>query len=180
MKGFVFQEFFDFVDRRFGPDVTEEIIETAELEHDAAYAATGTYPFSDLQKLVGAACRRLDADPADMLRDFGGSVGCAFARGHRDRFDRHDGLFDMLANVEELIHVEVRKLYPEAELPRFQVEARSESQMLLHYRSERKLWDFAKGIIEAAAGHYGETVDVEIARVEGVEDEALIRVVKTP
>ena len=178
MKGFVFQEFFDFVDQKYGPETTEDVIDAAALGHDAAYAATGTYPFADLQKLVGAACRHANA-PADiLLSEFGGSVGCSFARGHAAHFERHQNLFDMLESVDALIHVEVRKLYPEAELPRFEIVERSADQLSMRYISERRLWDFAKGIIEAAAGYFGETVSVEIARSSDSPDEALITISK--
>lgn len=178
MKGLVFKEFFDFVDTRYGPAATEAVLDRADLGHDGVYAATGAYPFEDLGALVGAACAQTGETAEALLRDFGGAVGCSFARGYRAHFEPYNGLFEMLENVDGIIHVEVRKLYPEAELPRFFVERRSAEELVLLYCSERRLWDFAKGIIEAAAGYYGESVRVRVEPRETEADAARITVSK--
>jgi len=70
-------------------------------------------------------------------------------------FTRAAGLFDFLASVEHHIHVEVRKLYPDAELPTFIIEARSERQMSMIYHSPRRLGALCEGLIAGSARQFG-------------------------
>ncbi len=65
-----------------------------------------------------------------------------------------------MMNVESYVHVEVRKLYPDAELPYFECEAPDEKHMVMTYRSTRPLADLAEGLIAGCAAHFGETIDI--------------------
>jgi hypothetical protein len=60
-----------------------------------------------------------------------------------------------------VIHVEVLKLYPDAELPSFRVEQRGDDTMTLTYRSNRHMSPLAVGLIEGAAAHYGRRVHID-------------------
>jgi len=66
-----------------------------------------------------------------------------------------DDAFAMLAGIDALIHVEVLKLYPEAELPRFDVSRPDERTLVLDYRSPRCMDDLAHGLIEGCVAHFG-------------------------
>ncbi|HXV07532.1 MAG TPA: heme NO-binding domain-containing protein, partial [Burkholderiales bacterium] len=55
---------------------------------------------------------------------------------------------------------EVRKLYADAELPRFAVLERKPNSMVLLYESPRHFADLAEGLIGACARHYGETLSI--------------------
>lgn len=168
--GLVFREYLEFLDRELGEGFTEAVIDDVELSSGGAYASTGNYPFEEMQRLVGATCRHGGMAAEHLLAEFGKSVGCSFARGYGHYFEARSDLFDLLAHVDNHIHVEVRKLYPEAELPSFEVRARDANSMVLVYRSSRKLHELARGVILAAAGFYGQQVEVEIAVNEAPDD----------
>jgi hypothetical protein len=57
--------------------------------------------------------------------------------------------------------VDVIKLYPDAELPEFETLSTTDDQIVLKYTSERKLGDFAKGLLTKSAEHFNEKVKVE-------------------
>ena len=135
-------------------------MDRSDLSTGGVFAATGTYPFSDMQALVGSARAVTGTPVSDLLDHFGRAVGASFAAGYRAHFDEAGSLFELLSRVESHIHVEVRKLYPEAELPSLEVVHRDDDRMTLAYVSSRGLEEFARGIILAAAGHFGETVEV--------------------
>ena len=69
-------------------------------------------------------------------------------------------MFSFLNSIDQYIHPEVLKLYPDAELPRFQSEIKSDNEMVLNYMSSRKMSDLAIGLIKGAANYFEEDVDV--------------------
>ena len=68
--------------------------------------------------------------------------------------------FDFLEGVEDYIHVEVRKLYPNDQLPRFDVSRPDPGSMVMIYHSTRHLEDVAEGLIEGCLKHYGEACGI--------------------
>ena len=60
MKGIVFTELVDFIERHTSVPVTESIICEAELENDGAFTSVGNYPHTEAIKLVMSASERLE------------------------------------------------------------------------------------------------------------------------
>jgi hypothetical protein len=69
-------------------------------------------------------------------------------------------------SVEGYIHVEVRKLYPDAEFPSFRTHARNNSTLEIDYRSCRPLAPLAEGLILGASDYFREPVSVDQRRHE--------------
>jgi hypothetical protein len=160
MKGVVFTEFLDHVRAEFGEDMVDDIIEAAELPSQGAYTSVGTYSHGEMLSLCAALSERIDVAVPVLVREFGERLSDAFARDFPDFYRRAGNLFDFLASIEEHIHVEVRKLYPDAELPRFVVELRSETRLVLRYESPRPLGHLSEGLILGSARRYGVLVSV--------------------
>lgn len=160
MKGIVFTEFLEFVEDQMGADMVDAIIDDCELSTGGAYTSVGTYPFSELRDLLMALVARSGADPAALLRGFGHKLCTTFTAGYGQYFDAARSLFDFLASIDDHIHVEVRKLYPDAELPSMRIAERSADRLLLDYRSDRGLEALAEGLIQATSDYYREPVDV--------------------
>jgi len=68
--------------------------------------------------------------------------------------------FDVLYALDDMIHRQVRGLYPDAELPRFDVIERSAKRMVVIYSSKRHFADLAEGLIRGCAGHFNEKVAI--------------------
>lgn len=160
MKGIVFTEFLEFVEDQMGADMVDAIIDDCELSTGGAYTSVGTYPFSELRDLLMALVARSGADPAALLRGFGHKLCTTFTAGYGQYFDAAQSLFDFLASIDDHIHVEVRKLYPDAELPSMRIADRRADRLLLDYRSDRGLEALAEGLIQATSDYYREPVDV--------------------
>jgi hypothetical protein len=110
--------------------------------------------------------------PADALvKSFGRELFSILADGHRQIMDRFDGCLDMLAGIESIIHRDVRKLYSDAELPRFDVEANSGDHYLrLVYSSSKPFADLAEGLIDGALLHY-DIKDISTVTREDLADD---------
>ncbi|MBI4241193.1 MAG: heme NO-binding domain-containing protein, partial [Candidatus Rokubacteria bacterium] len=66
-----------------------------------------------------------------------------------------------LLTLNDIIHPEVRKLYPGAGVPVFDFDASAPDTLAMGYTSARRFCAFAEGLIEGAAAHYGEEVAIE-------------------
>ena len=166
MKGVVFTEFMGFVEATHGADVVDDIIDDSDLPHGGAYTTVGTYPFQEMQRLVVALCRRTNAGAGDLLKAFGSHLCSRFVVKFPEFFGATDNLFDFLESVDRHIHVEVHKLYADAELPKFRTSSRDERHLGIDYASCRPLESLAEGMIQAAAAHFGEPVVISTRRIE--------------
>lgn len=154
MKGLVFTEFLDLVESAWSPEIADRIIAAAHTSTGGAYTAVGTYDHRELVRMVVALATETGVPVPELLRRFGHHLAARFAERFPGFFRSQPTLFDFLASIDSVIHVEVRKLYPDAELPSFSVAGRDASTLTLVYRSSRHMAPLAQGLIEAVARHY--------------------------
>ena len=160
MKGIVFTEFLEMVEERFSLEVVDGIIERAALPSGGSYTAVGTYPVEEMGRLVTELSAATGAPVPALLHAFGKHLMTRFTQGFPQFFADSTDALGLLERVENVIHVEVKKLYPDAELPSFECTREGPDRVVMVYRSPRRLSDLAAGLIEGCAEHYGEALDV--------------------
>jgi hypothetical protein len=160
MKGIVFTEFLDMVEEKFSIEVAEEIIEAAELPSGGVYTSVGTYDHGEILQLVGHLSRIASADPQTLVMTFGQHLFGRFFKGYPQLFEDVPSAFAFLGSIENHIHVEVKKLYPEAELPTFECSNGKPGHMEMMYRSARPFGDLAEGLILGCFDHFGENIEL--------------------
>ncbi|SFL83603.1 heme NO-binding domain-containing protein [Methylorubrum salsuginis] len=165
MKGVVFTEFLDFVSMTLGSDMADDIIDEAAVPSGGAYTAVGTYAHTEMQALIAALSRLTKTPAAELLGQFGRHLCGRFAATYPEFFAAQPNLFEFLGSANGHIHAEVRKLYPDAELPVFRLSRRGADAIELDYESCRPLEALAEGMIRAAADHYRQPVAIATARV---------------
>ena len=161
MKGVVFTEFLEMVEDSFGFDVADNIIENADLPSGGAYTAVGTYHHSEMVQLVVNLSEETKTPVPKLLHAYGNHLFGQFVAGYGHFFDGITDTYAFMHGIHNHIHVEVRKLYPDSELPEFQHEIVNDKFMTLTYRSERGLADLAEGLLRGCFEHYGESVQIE-------------------
>jgi hypothetical protein len=159
MKGIVFNLLEEVVVRDYGEDTWDALLDAAAL--DGAYTSLGSYADDDLAKLVAAASSQLGLDPTQVVRWFGRNALPLLAERYPQFFDPHASTRPFLLTLNEIIHPEVRKIYPGADVPVFDFDTSSDDVLVMGYHSGRKLCAFGEGLIEGAAEHYGERVVIE-------------------
>lgn len=167
MKGIVFAEFIEMVEEAFSPEVADRVIEGAELESGGVYTAVGTYDHHEILNLVEGLARETEIPAADLVRTFGKHMFGRFHEVHPNFFEGIDSAFAFLEKVENFIHVEVRKLYPDAELPAFTYEHPDPARFVMNYESSRPFADLAHGLILGCIEHYGEDISVDYQDLSG-------------
>jgi Haem-NO-binding len=161
MKGLVFTEFIDMVESKFGYEMMDDIIESSNLASGGIYTAVGTYDHSEMVQLVVGLSTRTQIPVSTLLKTYGKHLFGVFTTSYPLFFKYVDNAFDFFEQIDRYIHVEVQKLYPDAELPKFDTVRPKENVLEMLYQSERKMADLADGLIEAALEFFKETTTVE-------------------
>ncbi|HEU4851002.1 MAG TPA: heme NO-binding domain-containing protein [Telluria sp.] len=170
MKGVVFTEFMEMVESRMGLDMLDRIITEAELPNDGAYTAVGTYDHAELVRLVAALSNATGMSTPELVYMFGEQLFERFSINYSYFFDGADDAFEFLSRIDGVIHVEVRKLYPDAELPTLLCERPAANAMTLTYISPRGFGDLAAGLIAGCIKHFGESVRMARTDLEKVDN----------
>jgi Haem-NO-binding len=158
MKGIMFNLLEEVVIQERGEAAWDEVLDDAGA--DGAYTSLGSYPDSELLKLLAAA-NPDRASPGSDLRWFGRAAMPLLSRRYPDFFIRHGSTRSFLLTLNEIIHTEVRKIYPGSDVPHFDFDSLSASdQLVLRYQSKRRLCGLAEGLIEGAADYFSERVSI--------------------
>ncbi|MCE2949370.1 MAG: heme NO-binding domain-containing protein [bacterium] len=163
MKGMVFTEFLELVERTWSPAMADDLVDACELQSGGAYTSVGTYDHREMVKLVVELAARTGQRPDDVLHWFGGGLFGSLAASFPRFVEGYADALSMLAGIEAVIHVEVRKLYPDAELPVFEVSRQDARTLVLDYRSPRCMDALAHGLIDACVRQFGGGVQVRRA-----------------
>ncbi|MCB0062945.1 MAG: heme NO-binding domain-containing protein [Caldilineaceae bacterium] len=162
MKGMIFTEFLEMVEETFSLEMIDKIIENAALPSGGAYTAVGTYHHSEMVQLVTNLSQETGIAIPTLLQSFGERLFQSFAVKYAHFLEHAPSAFDFLEQLESYVHAEVKKLYPEAELPSFECARCAEHEMTMLYRSHRSLGDVAHGLIIGCFRYFEE--DVQIRR----------------
>jgi hypothetical protein len=172
MKGIVFTEFLELVGRKYGVEVMDLIIEASDLPSGAAYTAVGTYDHGEILALVKNLSKATCVPVAELFKTYGEHLFARFAVRYPQFFANIGSSFEFLDRIEEHIHVEVKKLYPDAELPSIEVHWLSESRIHLAYSSTRPLARFAEGLMRGAIAYFEEKIVVR--EVDAAKDDTFV------
>ena len=162
MKGIVFNLLEQIVVAEHGEEIWEKLLDDAGL--DGAYTSLGSYSDEDLGRLVGAASAALEVPPNEVVRWFGHNALPLFAERYPHLFAAHSHTRSFVLALNNIIHPEVRKLYPGAIVPEFDFDTSDPRGLGMDYYSPRKMCAFAEGLLTGAGNHFGETVDIEQPR----------------
>ena len=166
MKGIVFTEFLELVEDTFGLETVEEIIEKSDLPSNGAYTSIGTYEFSEMLSLISNLSEKTKMSINDLLHTYGLHFFSVIQRDYMSILNNYSDPIDFLSSIESHIHVEVRKIYPDAELPRFEVVDKSDSSLTLIYYSSRSMYAFGLGLMEKAFEHYGRKASISYDKIK--------------
>lgn len=162
MKGIVFTELLSMAENTLGEDVMDDILDRLALSNGGAYTAVGFYPCSELQSIVGAISDHTGQATDRLQHAFGGWMLGRFAELYPQFFHGKTCALEMLESIEGEVHVEVAKLYPDAELPRFSTDRPAPDHLRMRYHSARPLAAFCHGLVEATVAHFGQRARIAV------------------
>jgi hypothetical protein len=171
MKGLIFNEFLEMVEEKFGYEMVDKIISGSNLPNDGAYTSVGTYPHSEMVSLVTNLSKHTKITVPALLENFGQYIFNVFKKNYSRYVECYSNTFELLSNVEDTIHVEVLKLYPEAKLPSIITNVQTDNKMRLLYKSSRGMSDLAKGLIYGCLNHFNEKGEIEEVQIKNDKTE---------
>lgn len=166
MKGIVFTEFLDLVEEKFGLEIVDEIIEKSDLESKGAYTTVGTYKYVEMVALLSNLSALTKINVNDLLKIYGLHFFDVLVKNYGSILNMYKSPLELLSSIEAHIHVEVRKLYPDAELPTFEIIEQTSNGLILMYYSSRCMYAFAHGLIEKTFEHYNQKAEVTFELLE--------------
>ncbi len=166
MKGIVFTEFLDMVEKEYGYELVDQMINECDLSSGGVYTSVGTYDHAEIVSLVSWLSNYSGVSVPELLRQYGKYLHNTFVANYGHFFDQEKDCFSFLESIDQYIHIEVQKIYPDAELPTFETKRINEHCLEMIYRSKRKMSDFASGLIEKSLEYYGEKASLERVFIE--------------
>jgi predicted hydrocarbon binding protein len=167
MKGMVFTEFLEMVENIYGFTTADRIISESALGSNGIYTAVGTYPHGEMLTIVSKLSDITGESISSLFYNFGKHLFSRFHDMYPSFFSDNLNSLDFLEAIENYIHPEVIKLYPDAELPGFVTSRKSENVLEMEYTSKRRMHDFAEGLIAGCADHFNEPLLIEKEDVSG-------------
>lgn len=160
MQGIIFNVLADFVIENHGMEVWNDIIEKSAVPSGGSYTSGATYADDEVVALALTIADRLGVSVTDALRAFGEYLFPQLMSRGPVQVQEYNGLSDLLINLDNTVHSEVKRVSPEAYLPFFVFKLASNRGHLV-YKSKRKMCAVAEGLLLGAAKFYNEKIEYE-------------------
>ena len=125
MKGIVFTEFLELVENKFGLEMVDTIILNSNLKSNGVYTSVGTYSFSEMLQLLTHLSEKTGISIDDLLLIYGEHFFEVLKNNYPELLDAYTDPMELISSIENHIHVEVKKIYPDAELPSFEIKEKT-------------------------------------------------------
>lgn len=171
MKGIVFTEFLELVENKFGMEMVDKILSGSELPSNGIYTAVGTYSFSEMVSLLSNLSAETNISKDTLLLVYGEHFFGVVKKSYPSFISMYNDPIEMLSSIENHIHIEVRKMYPDAELPTFTVIEKTKDKLVMIYKSSRAMHSFGRGLMNKTFEHFdtNATILVEKIKENGTE-----------
>ncbi|NRD19198.1 heme NO-binding domain-containing protein [Winogradskyella eckloniae] len=171
MKGIIFTEFLDLVEEKFGLAMVDEIINQSNLESNGVYTSVGTYEFSEMLQLISHLSENTSISVDDLLLVYSEHLFKALIKSHPNLVEHYKDPLNLLASIENHIHIEVQKIYPEAQLPTFVLEEKTNDKLVMVYKSEKALYMLGKGLMLETFKLFKTPVDIKFEKLNDAGSE---------
>jgi hypothetical protein len=158
LKGIMFDLLEATVSATHGVNVWDDLLDATGLT--GAYTTLGNYPDGELIALIGALAAHTGRSEPEALRWFGRSAMPLLAKAYPRFFAGHVDTRTFVGTLNDIIHPEVRKLYPGADVPDFGFHTTDDGAITLRYGSPRRMCALAEGLIDGAAAQFGQVVTI--------------------
>lgn len=166
MKGIVFTEFLELVEDKFGLEMVDNIIANSNLESKGVYTAVGTYSFSEMLQLLQNLSNNTGISIDNLLLVYAEHFFGVIEDSYPGLLATYKDAIEMLSSIENHIHVEVKKIYPDAELPKFEVVEKTDKSLTMIYKSSRAMHHFGLGLMNKTFEHFNQTATIVLEKIK--------------
>lgn len=158
MKGIIFNLLQGMIEKHHGAGMWDAVLDEAKSR--GIYSGIGSYPDAELMELIRISAEKLGQSPEFLTRWFGQESFPPLAQKFPELINLYTDTISFLLQINDVIHAEVKKLYADAMVPVFEYKRLADNKLKITYVSRRKLCLFAEGLIEGAARHFGQKVNI--------------------
>ena len=160
MRGIIFRTYLSFVKKNFGYEVLDEILLKDDYPNKGGFSSAGNYKTKYLNSLVENTTYLYDNSKNKVLEAFG-----RYAYGYLlDRFKQTyktqntplhaTNPYDFLEKLNLIHFDELKKLYPDAKFPKFDIRRVSDEHIIIEYSSYRNLPYLVNGLIKGCLDYF--------------------------
>jgi predicted hydrocarbon binding protein len=159
LRGIIFSQLNQFVTKNYNYETWTELLSAAGLGHKT-YLPAENYPDEELYAIVGAAAKKTGLPASGIVEEFGKFIAPALLGIYQHLINPGWRTLDVIEHTEGTIHQVVRTKQPGAKPPVLKVTRPRPNEVVIDYRSERKLCHLAVGVAKGLADKFGEQVSV--------------------
>ncbi|MFQ3198346.1 MAG: putative hydrocarbon binding protein [Paraglaciecola sp.] len=174
MKGIVFVKLGEFVEETWGLTLWDELLQEANLGSGGIYTSVGLFDDQEFFSLIALIVNKKAMTAEEVQKKFGKWMFKELYAAAPPRAHDFVDVFEFLHGVQNIIHVEVKKLYPDVLLPEFDFLFESEKILRFHYKSPRKLCHFCEGLVYGLSEHVNQDVTVSHVECEHHNDDRCV------
>ena len=160
MKGVIFRCLRELVLERFGEDVWKKVLKESGLDEDFNVPPVGFVEDEIVLKIVQNLCKVANVSlegVADLFGDYW--VNVYSQRIYKVFYDEAKNAKDFILKLDR-VHWLMTRNIPYANPPRFDYEWIDDNTLLMKYKSQRSLIDFAVGLLKGVRRYYNADFDV--------------------
>jgi len=154
MKGIIFNLLEGFVVENYGDQTYDKLIGSCSLKTKGEFVGPGSYPDEDLLEIVTQAAKMKDVAPGALIEAFGKFCFPKLAERFPQFVKPYSNPKDFLKTIHSVIHVEVKKLYKDAETPEFSYMEPSPTELIMVYKSKRKFCALVDGLLNGVSEYF--------------------------
>ena len=158
MKGVLFNLLEEFIIENYGEKTFDDILDECSLTTTEPFVGPGTYPDEDLMEIVTKAAAKLGITPDQAMFAYGRYIFPKLVEAVPQFVEHHDHPKVFLKTINDVIHMEVKKMYTHAYTPEFKYFDTEEDKLIIQYSSKRKLYALMEGLIEGVADYFNYTI----------------------
>ena len=160
MKGTIVKCLEELVCTQFGQDKWEKSLEDAGLKKDTAFYTHMDVDDGAIMKVVGAVCDNLNITLPQAADAFGDYWVNTYSQTiYHTFYERNKTAKELILDMDN-VHVAMTKTIENAHPPRFEYEWKDDKTLIVHYKSDRVLVDFAIGLTRGVGKYYNEDLTV--------------------
>jgi len=160
MQGSIFTTFSDMIIEKMGMEQWNELIKQTEPKSQGIYTSGEQYEDSELVNMVVMLSQKTAVSPETLIQAFGQYLFTSLYDNCPTDVSSIKTLREFLKQIDSVIHVEVKRLHPNAYLPKFSYEDGLGSDLIMYYSSKRRLCHASIGLIYGAAEHFNENITI--------------------
>lgn len=160
MHGSIFTTFSEMVIEKMGMPQWNELIDKTQPESQGIYTIGEQYEDSELVNMVVALSEKTGLPAEQLIQAFGEYLFASLYESCPTDISKIKSLREFLLVIDAVIHVEVKRLHPNAYLPKFEYEDGKDGELIMYYSSKRKLCHASIGLIYGAAKQFEQTITI--------------------